>query len=329
MRRLLAVQAQDLHAARRALRARTRRLTAVDVDRALTDERSIIMAWLGRGTLHMVSREDYPWMLALTAPRQATDSDRRLAQEGISGADAERALRAIEEALSDAGPLTRPELAARVAAQGIRTEGQAMPHLLRRAALRGTAVLGPIRGARQAFALTRDWLDAEPATGLAGAERDSALAELGRRYLAGHGPATAGDLAYWAGLPLRDARAGLEAIAGELAELDDGLVELAAGGATPRRIAPRLLPAFDAYMLGWKDRRFAVPAEQIPRVYSGGMVSPAATADGRMVGTWRAARRGRRLALEIEPFEELPSGVEDGLRGEAGDVARFEGLELA
>ena len=323
------MQAQDLHAARRALRARTRRLTAADVNRALTDERSVVMAWLGRGTLHMVAREDYPWMLGLMAPRHGTGSDRRLAQEGISGADAERALRVIEGALADAGPLTRPELAARVAAQGIRTEGQAMPHLLRRAALRGTAVLGPMRGARQAFALTRDWLDAEPPTVCAGAERDAALAELARRYLVGHGPATAHDLAYWAGLPLRDARAGLEAIAGELAELDDGLVELAAGEATPRRIAPRLLPAFDAYLLGWKDRGFAVPAEQLPRVYSGGMVSPAATADGRMVGTWRAARRGRRLALEIAPFDDLPPGVEDGLRREAADVARFEGLELA
>ena len=66
-------------------------------------------------------------------------------------------------------------------------------------------------GREHAFVLVRDWLGApEPV------DRDAALAELARRYLAGHGPAGERDLARWAGLPLRDARAGLSAIAPEL-----------------------------------------------------------------------------------------------------------------
>ena len=329
VRRLLAVQAQDLPAARRALRARTRGLTAEAVNAALSEERSIVRGWLGRGTLHMVAREDYPWMLGLTAPTQAAHGRRRLGEEGVSEAGVDRAMRVIETTLADEGPLTRRELAQRVAAGGIRTEGQAMPHLLRRAVLCGTAVLGPMRGAQQTVALARDWLGATPPASLAGPERDAALAELARRYLAGHGPATERDLAYWAGLPLRDARAGLHAIAGELAVLDDGLVDLAAGGEPARRTGARLLPVFDAYLLGWKDRAFAVPSEHVPKVYMGGLIGPAATVDGRVVGTWRTVRRGDRLALDVEPFAPLSPRPAAGLRREAEDVARFEGSELA
>ena len=77
--RLLAVQAQDLRAARLALRARTTGLTAPDVDAALTAERSVLVTWLMRGTLHLVGRDDYPWLLGLTAPTRLSASRRRLA----------------------------------------------------------------------------------------------------------------------------------------------------------------------------------------------------------------------------------------------------------
>ena len=81
--RLLAVQAQDGRGARLAIRARSCGLTAGDVDSALTEERSLLVTWLNRGTLHLVRSEDYPWLHALTAPRQATGNARRLAKEGV------------------------------------------------------------------------------------------------------------------------------------------------------------------------------------------------------------------------------------------------------
>lgn len=57
--RLLAVQAQDARGARLAVRARTTGLSSADVDRALSDERSLLITWLNRGTLHLVRSEDY------------------------------------------------------------------------------------------------------------------------------------------------------------------------------------------------------------------------------------------------------------------------------
>ncbi len=319
--RLLAVQSQDLIQGRRALRARGEGFTAADVDAAILDERSIVVAWLNRGTIHMAAREDYPWLLGLTAPTQAAHSRRRLAQEGVP--DPERGVRTIEKALDGDGPLPRRELRARLVSQGIPTEGQAFLHQLFAAALRGLVVIGP-----QGVALTRDWLGIEPPGPLEGLARERALAELARRYLAAHGPAGDRDLAWWAGLPLRDARAGLGAIARELEEPEGGLVDLKKPNRppAPKRMPLRLLPTWDAYLLGWKERGFLIADEHYPRVYVGGMIGPAIVLDGRVAGRWGARRDGKRLVTETEPFKRLPAGQ---LAAELADLARFEGLEPA
>jgi len=82
--RLLAVQGQDPRGARLAIRARSEGVTAADVDRVLTEERSMLITWLNRGTLHLVRSEDYPWLQALTTPPLMTSNARRLRQEGVS-----------------------------------------------------------------------------------------------------------------------------------------------------------------------------------------------------------------------------------------------------
>jgi Winged helix DNA-binding domain len=299
VRRLLAVQAQNLPSARLAIRARTQGLAAADVDGLLTDG-SLVVGWLMRGTLHLVLAEDYWWLHGLTAPTRLATNRRRLGQEGVSPDGAERAVAIVAGALEDEGPLTRTELAARLGAEGIRAEGQATHHLLMLAALRGVAVLGPPRDAGQAFVLAGDWLGTSKTV-----DRDAALAELGRRYLPGHEPATPADLARWSGLPLRDAR------------LPDLSLPLSPHSDPP----PRLLPAFDPYLLGWKDRSFAVRAEHAHRVHpGGGVLRRVATVGGEAAGTW-ALRGGQ---VEIEPFLPLRPGDEAALAAEAEDVVRFQ-----
>jgi hypothetical protein len=304
VRQLLAVQAQDLGAARLALRARAKGLTAADVDRALGEERSLVVAWLCRGTLHLVSRDDYPWLLSLTAPARMTNSRRRLGQEGVSPDDAEKAMKLIERALAEEGPLTRPQLAERLDAHGIRTQGQAIAHLAALAALRGISVLGPVTSdGSQAFALTRDWLGEQPGP----PERESALRELALRYLAGHGPATAADLAAWSGLPLRDARFALKEVEHIPKDAADA-------------IEPRLLPAFDPYLLGWKDRSFALPAKHAKQVHpGGGMVrATAIDAGAKVVATWTSPRDPK-----IEPFGHVSKELRAALEADAQEVASF------
>ncbi len=311
--RLLAVQGQDPKGARLAIRARSTGLSASDVDHALTEERSLLITWLNRGTLHLVRSEDYPWLHALTTPPLFTGNARRLAQEGVEPAAADRGVAVIERSLADEGPLTRAQLRDRIAAAGVPTEGQALVHTLMLACLRGIAVRGPMAGRRHAYALVRDWLG-EPAP----VDRDAALAELARRYLAGHGPAGDRDLAKWSGLPLRDARAGLTAVTGELVERDDGLLDLRARPAPAEIPPPRLLGPFDPLLLGWRSREAVLGSHQT-LVTVNGLFRPFALVRGRAAATWSMPAG----EVVIAPFGRLTREEDAALEADAADVVRF------
>jgi hypothetical protein len=311
--RLLAVQGQDPRGARLALRARTDVLAASDVDRALSEDRSLLITWLNRGTLHLVRSEDYPWLHALTTPPLMTTSTTRLRQEGVTEVAADRAVELIEEALVAAGPLTRAQLRERLEEEGVSTEGQVLVHLLFRATLRGVAVRGPMAGKEHAYVLTRDWLGPQPEV-----DRERALAELARRYLAGHGPADERDLARWAGLPLRDARAGLAAIAAELDQAEGGLVALKKRPEVAPLPAPKLLGAFDPLLLGWCSREEIIGPHRF-LVTNNGIFRPFALVKGRAVATWGYA--GGKVTLK--PLEEMTKKAARALDLEVAEVERF------
>jgi hypothetical protein len=311
--RLLAVQGQDPRGARLAVRARTSGLTAADVDRALTEERTLLITWLNRGTLHLVRSEDYPWLHALTTPPLLTSATRRLRQEGMSAKAAEKGVATIEKALADDGPQTRAQLRQRLDEAGVPGAGQALIHLLFLTTLRGIAVRGPMIGKEHAYVLVRDWLGEQKPV-----DREAALAELARRYLVGHGPADDRDLARWAGLPLRDARAGLAAIASELEEREDGLVDLAKRPAPEPLPPPRLLGAFDPLLLGWTSRDEVVGPHKL-LVTINGIFKPFALVGGRAVATWRIP--GGKVT--IEPLGKVTKKAMAALKNEAADVERF------
>jgi len=168
-------------------------------------------------------------------------------------------------------------------------------------------------GRDHAYVLVRDWLGRQKKV-----DRDRALAELARRYLLGHAPAGDRDLARWAGLPLRDARAGLSAIASELVERDDGLVHLAAAPPEPEVPGPRLLGAFDPLLLGWTSReRILGPHTHL--VTLNGIFRPFALVKGRAVGTWRL-NRGK---VAFEPLGRVSKAASSALAADAADVERF------
>lgn len=288
--RLLAVQGQDPRGARLAVRARTSGVTAADVDRALSEERSLLITWLNRGTLHLVRSEDYWWLHALTTPPLMTSSARRLRQEGVGEDDAERGVRTIERALTDEGPQTRLQLRERLRRASVPVEGQALVHLLFLATLRGIAVRGPMVGKEHAYVLVHDWLGEQ-----APVDREQALAELARRYLVGHAPADDRDLARWAGLPLRDARAGLAAISSLLVEREDGLLELKKTPEPAPIPPPRLIGAYDPVLLGWTSREEIIGPHEF-LVTDNGLFRPFAMVKGRAVATWRLA--GGKLTIE-------------------------------
>lgn len=314
-RRLLAIQAQDLRGAKLAIRARTKGLTAQDVDRAISDDRSVVVTWLNRGTVHLVATEDLDWLHVLTTRRLAAQSSRRLAQLGVDGDAADRAVKLVVRKLGAEGPTGRDDLREVLESAGLSAAAAALYQVLFQASARGEVVRGPLRGTQQTFVRWEDWVGPR-----GDVDVDAASGELARRFLAGHGPATAHDLAKWAGVTLTVARAGLRRVAGESVELPDGTVSLAGHepGPDDRLPSPLLLGPFDPLLHGWVDRT-AVTGAHTGIVTTNGLFRPFLLVEGRAAGLWRIDKGHAVLA----PFEPLPSALTEALDADAADVARF------
>jgi hypothetical protein len=288
-------------------------MSIADLDRALTQERELVVGWLNRGTLHLIRRDDYWWLHMLTTPPLHTANARRLAQTGVTPPMAERGVTLIERSLADEGPLTRDQLRDRLAAAHVKTDGQALVHLLMLACLRGVAVRGPMVEGKHAYVLSHDWLPARSAV-----SRERALGELALRYLCGHAPADDRDLAKWAGLPLRDARAGLASIASALVERDDGRLELK--GRVPS-CSPRvcLLDLWDPVLVGWRSRSTLLGA-YAERHSAEAHYRPFAYVGGCAVAPWR--RENGQVVLQT-PFARISRAARAALADDAADVERF------
>ena len=326
---LCGIQAQDAVAEVLSVRVRTDGLTAFSVDEARTVDRSVVRTWAMRGTLHLVASEDVRWMLSLLGPVMIGKSRRRLRELGLDGDAGARAVAALQDALESYGPMSRAEIADRLSGKGIPVEGQGAYHLVRLAALEGVVCVGPDVGGETTYDLLDRWLPASRDLG-------DPLSELARRYIRAYGPAGPDDLAAWSGLSLRDSRAAFERIGGELMEvfIEGSPAWIHESRASwldapePQAPAVRLLPAFDTYLLGYRERDLEVSPEYARRIHpGGGIIRPALMIDGRAAGVWARKRTRRGIAVTVSPFEELSPEVMPGIEEEAADVGRFLGAD--
>ena len=281
-----------------------------------------------RKTIHLIPTDDAGWWLPLFEPEIERWSRRRLDQLGLARAKQDKALAVIARALADEGPLTRSEARERVEEGGIALNQQTGMHIALTSVVGGIACLGPDRGKTTCLVRREDWLGKLPRF-----ERSKALAELARVYTRAFAPATDRDFAHWSGLPLRDVRAGLESISKEIEEVRVGEeTMLVPRGGLPRLPAAgqvRMLGNFDTYLLGWKDRAFAVSNEHATHVKEGGggWIRPVIVRDGEVVGGWRSSRKDGRLTITIKLDAQMHSEIGDAIEAEVADLARFEGTE--
>ncbi len=294
-----AVQAQELAEVKWSLGERVRECVDSDVEDALA-RGDILRTHLLRPTWHFVAAADIRWMLALTAPRvhRAAAYGRRT--RGLDGPLLARADDVLAEALRDSQPQTRNELGAALARAGIEATGPRLAHILIHAELEQVLCSGPLRAKQHTYALLDDRAPSGPQLSTA-----QALAELARRYLRSHGPATLTDFAWWSGLTRTQAREGIEAIAGELvSEEDDSGVEwLAFSRPDPPRAATGafLIPTYDELTVAYRDLRmvYAVaPAEE-------SLWNRPVVIDGVCVGSWARTLSARQVTVNVSLGAEL------------------------
>ena len=330
VRDLCGVQAQDAQAAALALRVRAK-CVAGDIERARVERRSIVRTWAMRGTIHLMAVEDAFRMLPLVGPPAIRATRRRYAEIGLDEEVCSKAISTLSRALEAHGPMTRKGVSDLLARGGLPSEGQAPYHLLRRAALEGVVCFGPDIDLEPSYSLMEPLVPA-PEEGA-----DDALRELAIRYLRAYGPAEQGDFAAWSGLTMKQARAAFQLANDDLDEVDItnsrawmpkgrvGWLEEKSED-TP---AVRLLPAFDPYMLGYRQRDLGVSPELALRIHpGGGVIRPCLLVDGRAAGTWSLRRVGGSVLIDVSPFECLPAEIEEGIDGEAADIGKFLGMEV-
>lgn len=313
VRWLGAVQAQDYAGALWALGLRMRQATLADVERAIADK-SVVRTWFMRGTLHFVPGEDLRWMLQLITPYM-----RRLLERAISynrlelgGETIARSNAAIVSVLRGGKQLTREELADALTSDGIASEGLQRSFLIQYAQVESLICYATPRGKQATFALIDEWVPPAPLL-----ERDAALATFARRYFTGHGPATLYDFAFWSGLTITEARAGLEMVQSELFhEVIDGQTywfapsELPATDSAPEA---HLLPNYDEYMVGYTDRGAIFDEVNTDKLHAharGGILTNTIVVNGQVFGTWTRAIKKNSIA--IEPHLVLPLTEAEG-----------------
>jgi hypothetical protein len=322
-----ALQAQDYGQAMWAVGIRMQAPSLAAVEQALANQQ-LALTWPMRGTIHLVPAEDAAWMVQLLAPRMLKGQGRQLKQLEIDEAVLDRSRTAFYEALQGGQRLTRAGMMLRLQQAGINPEGQRGYFLLRYLAQEGHICLGPLDGRQQTFVLLPEW--APNARQLA---REEGLAELARRYFTSHGPATVHDFANWTGMSVTDARQALEAVqAGLVSEQIAGKVYWFAAGETfAAAAAPevQLLPGFDEYLLGYKDRQAVLEAEHAAKVVPGGngIFKPMVVVDGQIVGTWKRTLRKGAVDVAVSFFGAAQASPE-AVAAAAGQYCAFLGGPL-
>ncbi|HLW02223.1 MAG TPA: winged helix DNA-binding domain-containing protein [Ktedonobacterales bacterium] len=314
---LCGAHAQVVSAAFWSIGLRSASLTAPAVSDALWTEHSLVKTFGPRGTVHLLAARDLPlWAGALSALPLSHHGHKP--EVRLTPVQADEVVQAIAAALCDA-ELTIDELSAAViAATGPWAGERVMPAFndlwprwrmaLALAGFRGALCFGPNRGQSVTYTNPQRFLP-----GFAPVEERAALAWLLKRYLHAYGPATPQHFAQWLSAPHKWARDLFDALAGELepVEVNDSLAWVVAGD-TAFPSSPvhsvRLLPYFDAYLVGSQPRAWLFPGRAAERALTpSGQAGnyPVLLIDGIVAGVWHQRRAGRWLDITVEPFDPL------------------------
>jgi len=312
------------------------------LDEALYKAKTLVRIWCMRGTLHVISSNDLP-VYNKALKRMWFEHHGRFMRSPDWPPIEERknvVYPKIIEALSDK-PLKREEFIARVRSL---LGDQAKPYkkwfsawggMLKETCYEGFTVHAQPCGAEACFARLDKWL---PNLNLDTLNEEQAKEKLLLKYLHGYGPASVQDFASWSGLMISDARKTLENITSELEEVRiegikgqlwipkkdyKSLMKVDLEEKTPAR----LLPKFDSFVLGHKNRTRIIQKEFMKQVFrKAGDIASTVIVDDNIVGTWRHKKTKKSVTVTISPFYKLEKEDIIQIRLAAEDLSQLIGV---
>lgn len=339
---LCGVHAQVQASAELQLAARVDGIGREDVRAALWERRSLVKAWTVRGTLHLHPAEELAlWFAARRAVQGHVEKglpewrDPDGAVHPPLGADDVAAARAAVWDVLDGRCLRREELAEEV----VQRLGPAPRTRLTSgfAFFLGELCQGPPQGSRITLVRPDQWIEgwSEPP------DDREALREVCRRFLSTYGPARPSDFSEWfssAAFRVAEARALFQELTGELEEVAIGgrsaFVRAGDRSFPPASDGLRLLPEYDVYVMGFRERDRLVPEPVRELVASHGRgryEGPAGVrfvlVDGVAAGLWERKKRGTRIELSVRLVRRPAKARLAELEREAERIGAFLGLE--
>jgi hypothetical protein len=323
------MQAQDYGPTKWSIGQRLRGATADDVE-AHVSSGSIIRTHVLRPTWHFVAAEDLRWMLRLTGPRVQRGMQSRYHELGLGSQTLARARRAIAKALAGGVHLTRREVSEVLVRSRIDPAGQRLPHILGHCELEGLICSGAPRGKQQTFALIDERVAQEQDN-----LPDDPIVELVLRYFSSHGPATMKDLRWWSSLTIKEIRAALEALEGQIVSetINDIVLWYVPNGrqSSPRKGTAHLLQTYDETVVGYTESRyFGDPREKQARAAFTDRNLPTGIVllDDRILGLWRRETKPRSTTIDVRLYERPDQHASRALDRATKRLSAFTGVPV-
>ena len=311
------------------------------ITQSLYGDRSLVKTWVMRDTVHVITTRRLPLYRRALERSLMTEWNRWTVRTGTkeSATSWEPFYSEVLDIL-EGGNLTIREMHDALGWTG-RERRISLSRLVREMSLRGLVCHAEASGpwhhrTRYKFARVDKWL---PSVDLDSVSEEEALFSLVRSYLRAYGPASIGDFAYWTGMRVREARPVFDSLSDSLVEVkvvehrgtllileeDESALLGAEDGTAPAR----LLPQFDALIMGHKDKiRFIEPSTRSRIFLPRGDVAATMMIDGRVQGTWTLRKMDESWRLELSPFNKLSEEKVEEVEAEVDRLRRFSGFEI-